>query len=783
MSIGSHVFVYQHYNKSADTESRCSKSNQPMKKSLLLAAASLLIYFGASAAIGDTFKVDKMTFTVTSETEHTVEFTKSTATNASLVIPSTVSNGSVEYTVTSIGTISITASAVKSVTIAATISKIAEDGFGMANLDAIYVEEGNKTFSSYDGALYNCNQDTLVLFPWKKKEANDFPATLTTLAKQSFKKSIIESLSLPNSVTAIGDSTFFDCSKLTAIILSNSLATIGNYSFANCETLTAIDIPNTVTTIGKNAFNSCYQLRTVTLPNSLSTIKERTFYSCNSLSSINIPQSVTTIGKSAFSDCSALTSVDIPNSVTTIEESAFSRCSVLTSFDIPISVTTIGENAFYGCNSLTSISIPNSVTTIESGAFAGCGFTTVNLPASISSFGNGVFSGCDNLENISVDQDSKILSSINGILFSADGNTLLAVPNKKAIGEFIIPDNVTVIADYAFQNCKDLKSLTIPNSVKNIGVWTFGNCPGLTSLTLPNSVISIGDYCFSNCTNLVSVTLSSSLTMINQCAFAYCSSLKSIDLPNSITSIGNNSFQRCGALTSIALPQSLTAIGNFAFSMCTSLTSIIIPSGVENIGVGAFINCTNLTKLWLLPTTPPILYSNNAFGGVPQDSKVYIPAGTLDDYSEATGWNYFSDFIEFGRVNIILSETELNLKIEEKATVSAEIEKDDDISIESKSWESTNSEIASVDDGVVTAHLPGVATISFTAIDGLGIPHTSNFIVRISANTGIESVAEYDFNSPVEYYKLNGIRIEAGELQPGLYIKRQGGKVSKVMIK
>lgn len=754
-----------------------------MKKSLLLAVASLLIYLGASAAVGDTFKVNKMTFTVTSETEHTVEFTKYSTSNASLVIPSTVSNGSVEYTVTSIGTNSIVVSAVKSVTIAATITKIAEDGFGLSNLEAVYVEEGNKTFSSYDGALYNYNQDTLLLFPWKKKEANGFPATLKTLAKQSFKKSIIESIILPNTVTAIEDSTFFDCSKLTGIMLSNSLTAIGDYTFANCKTLTTIDIPNTVTTIGKNAFNNCIMLSTVTLPNSLNIIKERTFNSCESLSSINIPNSVTAIGKYAFYYCSALKSVVIPNSVTTIEESAFSSCSSLTSVDIPNSVTTIGNSAFSGCSSLTSISIPNSVTTIENGALSGCGFTTVNLPASISSFGNGVFSGCDNLENISVEKGCKILSSINGILFNADGSTLLEVPFKKAIGEFIIPDNVSVIADYALQSCKELKSVTIPNSVKIIGVWSFGNCPKLTSLTIPNSVISIGDYCFANCTKLESVSLSSSLTTINQCAFASCDSLKSIELPNSITSIGNNSFQRCGSLTSIVLPQSLTAIGNSAFSMCTSLTSIIIPSSVENIGVSAFINCTNLTKLWLLPTTPPILYSNSAFRGVPQDCKIHIPAGTLDDYSAATGWNYFSDFIEFGKVNIILSETEINLRTDEKATITAEIEKDDNVSIVSQSWESTNSEIASIDNGVVTAHLPGVVTISFTAIDGLGIPHTSNCIVKISDNTGIENVAEPDSYSPVEYYKINGMRVEAENLQPGLYIKRQGRKVSKVMVK
>ena len=115
---------------------------------------------------------------------------------------------------------------------------------------------------------------------------------------------------------------------------------------------TSITIPNSVTSIGEFAFSRCWGLRSVTIPDSVTSIGNFVFYDCKRLTSITIPNSVTSIGDSAFSGCTGLTSITIPNSVTSIGERTFYGCKGLTSITIPKSVTSITGNAFDNCPNL-----------------------------------------------------------------------------------------------------------------------------------------------------------------------------------------------------------------------------------------------------------------------------------------------------------------------------------------------------------------------------------------------------------------------------------------------
>ena len=198
-------------------------------------------------------------------------------------------------------------------------------------------------------------------------------------------------LTIPNSVTMIGDWAFYDCSGMTSLTISNSVITIGNDAFMNCSGFTGnVTIPDSLTEIGHSVFRGCSGLASLTLPNALTSIGVSAFYGCSGLTSLYIPNSVTSIGEAAFSACSNLEQIIvgldnvvydsrencngiiqtntnelmvgckntiIPNSVSSIGYYAFLYCTNLISIIIPDSVTTIGDYAFNGCSGLTSMTV------------------------------------------------------------------------------------------------------------------------------------------------------------------------------------------------------------------------------------------------------------------------------------------------------------------------------------------------------------------------------------------------------------------------------------------
>lgn len=180
------------------------------------------------------------------------------------------------------------------------------------------------------------------------------PNSVTEIGNNAFEGCSFTSIDIPNSVTSIGDRAFQYCSSLTSVTMPNSVTSIGSSAFNECRSLTSVIIPNSVTSIGDYTFNGCVAMTTCTIGNDslLTSIGENAFYSCSSLTSINIPSGVTSIDSGVFNNCSSLSTVTMGDSVTIISDYAFSNCSHLTSINIPSSLETVGDYAFCSCNLL-----------------------------------------------------------------------------------------------------------------------------------------------------------------------------------------------------------------------------------------------------------------------------------------------------------------------------------------------------------------------------------------------------------------------------------------------
>ena len=185
----------------------------------------------------------------------------------------------------------------------------------------------------------------------------------------------------------------------------------------------------------------------------------------------------------------------------------------------------------------------------------------------------------------------KIPNTVTSIGSYAFNNTAIS-------GPLYIPNSVTEIGEGAFENCMNLYSLSLQSNLKRIGNRAFYACRFSGSLTIPNSVTEIGERAFQNCTGFNgTLTLSNKLETIGESAFNGCSGFTgSLTLPNSVTTIGDAAFRACGSFTNLELSNTLSVIPNQAFMHCRSLSGeLVIPASVTEIGNNAFYGCQNLS--------------------------------------------------------------------------------------------------------------------------------------------------------------------------------------------
>lgn len=508
--------------------------------------------------------------------------------NGDLILPTTVYDEEVAYTLKSIGEYAFFGQQVTSVVIPNSVTTIGESSF------------------SYCQSLNSVT----------------FGNSVKIIDRAAFEDCIsLTSLEIPNSVEVIDTLAFRRCKSLKSLLLPNSLKNIGVYAFSNCSSLTSLKIPDAIETIADWAFSGCTSLTSIELPNSVKTIGYGTFYECTGLTSLKIPNSVTTIGYYAFSSCKNLKNLVIADGEEILDISSFAFKDVeiseiyygrpwslygLGNFTkVPSCTLTVGPlvkhiGSFGNCTWLKSIKIPNSVTSIGDTAFCECtGLSNVELPDSLTNIGIFVFAYCTGLTSIK------------------------------------IPDSVTRIEEYAFRGCTSLTSIEIPNSVTLIEQFVFESCTSLASVSIGSSVKNIHHGAFIDCPNL------------NKVEFSSIESLCNINFGDTFSNplyYAQNLWIKGDEIRDLEIPKTVSTIGRYTFYGCSGLTSVMIPESVEEIGTQAFGGCDGLENVYYSAATPINTANSDIFSTTAyRNAALWIPEEAEELCKQIEPWCNFSN--------------------------------------------------------------------------------------------------------------------------------------------
>jgi len=464
-----------------------------------------------------------------------------------------------------------------------------------------------------DDAFYGCTN--LYELYYDEDLPNVLPSTLTTIGSRSFGYCTrMTALTIPNSVSSLGDNPFVGCSDNLDLTFAP-----GNQHFSfegNCiispedhrviAGFSNSSIPSTIEIIGNYAFTG-KAVSNLVLPETLHIIGDFAFQGCEAITQIELPGTLAEIGDDAFSDCTSLDTINIPNRSrdgglyrnVILGDNVFANCTALTTVTLPESFTNISNGMFENCGNLTTISYSSSITSIGNSAFKNCtSLEEIDLPNTLAEIGDDAFSDCTSLDTINIPNRGRD----GGVYRNADiGDNAFA--NCTALTTVTLPESFTYIGNGMFFNCSSLTDISFISNMTSIGNEAFKNCDGLTEIQLPNTLAEIGDDAFSDCSSLDTINIPNRGrdgevyrdVVLGDNIFANCTALTSVTLPESFTTIGVGMFLGDSSLEEVSFSRLLTSIGSAAFMDCAVLPRADIHFRVATIGSNAFAGCSMLT--------------------------------------------------------------------------------------------------------------------------------------------------------------------------------------------
>lgn len=440
------------------------------------------------------------------------------------------------------------------------------------------------------------------------------PEGISIIGRSAFYASSIEQLTIPTSVTKIGDYAFSNCYSLeeinyhaqTIASTSSSSKIFDAPSVSGIGLVTSLYISKEVRRITEYLFSNMYYLQNIIFEEGAKNIvfDSNVFTSSTQIKKVNIDNLENWLSFSFTNGDSN----PISNFATT---TLYANNQAITELTIPETVTKIPAYSFYQYSPLTKIDIPAHLTLIETNALS---FTP-------------------NVTSIVVDSASDYFILENGLLFDKD-KTQLRCAIKTVPENIVLPDGILELDDGTFYQVTTLKTIQLPNTVTKIGDYVFQSCTSLEEINLPIDLSYIGTYSFYYCQKLKKLyynarniqDFSSGRNMVfysigqtNKDLVVYIGNTVE-RLPNYLfapygtennysqnaikqvifaedsvcTTIGSYAFRYATSLEEISLPASLTTISSYAFEYCSALSTIIIPINVTTIGGYAFQYCSKL---------------------------------------------------------------------------------------------------------------------------------------------------------------------------------------------
>jgi hypothetical protein len=519
----------------------------------------------------------------------------------------------------------------------------------------IVYDEHDEIYIGGEGALPDSNEDNTIEFPFQYLYGHLDPPTIPW-RKDAKNHTLLDG--------GVWGSTHTS-NDVYCITIERGITHIGNWWFADLSKLREI--------LGGPNFQS---------------IGEGVFKGCSELSIFSCSDNLKNIGNRAFEDCSSLPEFKVYDPTGNYKIS-----------DKPLN---IGEGAFRNCKSLQDFNFTNG-STIGNRAFEGSGIKSIELRPGIS-FGDYVFNACPDLESVVIQ---------NNAIF---GEYILN--NCQKLTSVILQTGINTITNGMFYDCISLKSIDIPNSVTSIGDHAF-YASGLTSIDIPNSVTSIGDYAFSDHSTaqrfyLTSVTIPNSVTRIGEAAFSY-TGLTEIVIPGSVKSIESGAFTYCPSLKTVRLCEGVKTIDYVAFQDASNLEKVSLPASLDSIGEWAFGWDNNLKVIECNGTTPPAMHSYVFYGSNIAGTSLCVPYGSVEAYRNAPVWKEFKHIGTYPAGIHILSGKDITANSNAKIKLTAKLLPND--AVPTVIWTSSNKNVATVEDGIVTTHSSGEAIITATTFN------------------------------------------------------------------